>query len=324
MKYKIFLGPTALFSLSAVALALSYHVEFWPFELLVSFTPVVVTVIFASLVALLIALIVSRRFFSHWKFAVALCGGLLLCLYSVFYSMHVQPQVQIVSKNDNPTIKFATFNKLYKNKDLQTASKYFKQQGIDILAVQEANSGEIETLSKQLGFKHYHVSGVLNIGHSTRVGIISRYPITEAKDIKLGNGPSLVRAVTEMPQYGKVAFYGLHLSGPFTPKSYNIRHADFATIARTLQDEKLPAVLGGDFNTTVFSPDLRQFNSATNNLYQTTTTNRWPQCSWYGFGAPLCLRIDHVYLPKNAKLTNTYIAPNLGSDHRAVIAEFTL
>lgn len=313
-----------LLLLVSVALLLSYHIELWPFELLVSFTPVVVFIAFTGLAILLVGLVVSRRVFAHWRLAAALGSSLLLCLYGIFYSMNVQPQAQLVSKDSSPTIKFATFNKLYKNKDLRTASNYFKEQNIDVLAVQEANRGEIEALSKQLGFQYYHASGALNTGHSTRVGIISRYPVSEVKDIRLGNGPSLVRAAIDTPEYGKIAFYALHLSGPFTPKSYSTRGTDFVTLAQTLQKEKLPAVLGGDFNTTIFSPDLREFNEAVSSKYQTITTMRWPQCSWYGFGAPLCLRIDHVYIPKNAKLIKTSIAPNLGSDHRPVIAEFTL
>lgn len=322
MKQKLFSRSVYLLTALSILLALSYHIVFWPFELLLSFTTFLLPVFFAGLIASLVFFVITKSLTR--KFGFVLVAGFIASYHSLAYTLTLQPQTAITADKGQTTIKFATFNKLYKNKDLQKTVDYFKKQNVDVLAVQEANEGEIKQLSEQLELRYFNESGTVQVGGGAHVGVLSRYPITESKSIELGSGPSLLRAAITTPKNGELAFYSLHLSGPFTLASYQRHNTDIKRVARVLKEERLPAVLGGDFNTTIFSPTLRDFNDTIDHEYQTVTTDPWPTCSWYGFGTPLCIRIDQVYIPKRAKLIYTFVAPNLGSDHRAIVTEFAL
>lgn len=323
MKYKTLFSLIILLTVGAVALALSFHIQFWPFELLLSFAPLFTVITAIGLTLSLLFSLPLKGLQTNWRIIALVSVGLLASVYSIYFSLTVQPPVQL-SSTDQPTITFATFNKLYSNSDLSRASDYFSDQNVDVLAIQEAQTDEVEQIREQLGFEYSHAPDDLRTSFGTIVGIISRYPIESAETIALTNDYSLVRAVIVTPEQGKIAFYAVHLPGPFSPDLYRDRDTDIEALGRILQEETLPVVLGGDFNTTVFSPSLRQFNAVTDSIVQPVTLERWPQCSWYGYGAPLCLRIDHVYISEDLQLVDVNISPDLGSDHRAVVVEFAL
>jgi endonuclease/exonuclease/phosphatase (EEP) superfamily protein YafD len=321
MKNKIAIYLVALQVLAAALLALAPHIPLLPFELLLSFTPLFTSVVVACLFASTLALAYDKQV-DHKQW---LLGGIIaavtLCVFTLYTSLTIQPATP-ATHTSKPTLTFITFNKLYSNTDLDGIATYFRQQQPDVMTLQETTPEEVKKLQENLGYKHSFTSERLRSARGTVVGIISRHPITSTKRIELRNGPSLIRAVVSTPQNGEIAFYGVHLPGPFSPALYKQRDDSYVMMAETLQKEKLPAVLGGDFNTTIFSPALQRFTKTTQGNMQTVTTERWPQCSWYGLGAPLCARIDHVFIPKSAQLTHVTIAPYLGSDHRAVVVTF--
>lgn len=323
MKYKILFSFVILQTVVALLLTLSFYLWIWPFELLLSFTPLIALLLIACLTTSLVVLLLTKRLRSDWRLPNVVLVGLAAGFYSFYFSLTAQFPTQTI-KTQKPAITFASFNKLYSNNDLSKAAAYFDTQKIDILAMQEASIHEVNQLRQQLGFEHSYTSQKVRTAKGTVVGIVSRYPFESAKAIELTNGRSLLRAVISTPHTGNVAVYAVHLPGPFSPSLYKDRNTDTLTLARMLQQETLPTIIGGDFNTTIFSPSLRQFTTAINATLQPVTLDQWPQCSWYGFGAPLCLRIDHVYIPKTAQLINVNTSPNLGSDHRAVVIKLAL
>lgn len=322
-KHKLLFSLVVLQAVGAITLTLSFYLWALPFELLLSFTPLIALILIVGLSVSTIVLLLLKHLRNKWQLRTTVLAGLAFSFYGLYFSLTAQLPAQ-VAKTDKPTITFATFNKLYSNRNLSKASNYFNKQNIDVLAVQEAEAGEVDQLRQQLGFEHTYASKKARAVKDTVVGIVSRYPFESVKAIELTSGRSLIRAVILMPNNSKVAVYAVHLPGPFSLDLYKDRNIDTVTLSKVLQKETLPAVIGGDFNTTIFSPSLRQFTAAINTTMQPVTLDRWPQCSWYGFTSPMCLRIDHVYIPKAAQLVNVDVSPNLGSDHRAVIVEFTL
>jgi len=323
MKHRILLYLIILLTGGAVALALSFHIQLWPFELVLSFTPLLAIIAAVGVTLCLLFLLTLKDIRGDWRIAGCVAVGMLASVYSIYFSLTVQPPVQLNS-TEQPTLTFATFNKLYSNSDLSRASDYFSGQNVSVLAIQEAQAGEVKQVREQLGFDYSHAPDDLRTSFGTIVGIISRYPIASAETIALTNDYSLVRAMIVTPEQGEVAFYAVHLPAPFSPGLYADRDTDTEELARILQEETLPIVLGGDFNTTIFSPSLQQFNAATSAFLQPVTLERWPDCSWYGFGAPLCMRIDHVYISEDLQLVDVQVSPDLGSDHRAVVVEVAL
>lgn len=323
MKQKLLRILCIILPLASVILATALHVRLWPFELLISFTPIAGTLLLAGLVVILIFPFIVPHFRYGKKIMASIAVGMIASLYALTASLMMQPPAAVVEYDGQP-LTFITFNKLFSNNDIPRMVNYFKAQNADVISLQETTPQEVARVQQQLGYRHSFTSEKIRTARGTVVGIVSRHPIKSTERIKLTNGPSLIRTVVDIPGSGDMAFYGVHLPGPFNPILYRQRDVSMAAMAEALQKDDLPSVLGGDFNTTIFSPSLRQFNDITRDKLQPTTTGRWPTCSWYGLGSPLCVRIDHVYIPRNAQLMNETIAPSLGSDHRAVVVRFSL
>lgn len=320
-KQKIFFVYTIFLFLVAISLVAGFYVRLLILEQLVSFTPIVAILIIVGGISALIIIFLKRR--TVWRRSIVTTGlAVALGLYGLIHSLTIQPQATFVHASGS-RIKFAAFNKLYQNHDIDKAAAYFAQQKIDVVSLEEAYPQEVVAMQKKLGFRYSYMSNKLNTVRGTAVGIVSRYPIVKSDTVSMSPHTSVVRIIVQAPTR-QVVVYGAHISGPFTQTMYERRNGDFIKLAELLKHEKLPAVLGGDFNTTIFSPVLQEFNDSVKGRYQTTTSTPWPVCSWYSRGHLACLRIDHVYLSHTAQLTKAYIAPNLGSDHGAVVVEFSL
>ncbi len=125
----------------------------------------------------------------------------------------------------------------------------------------------------------------------------------------------------QTPESGNVAVYSVHIPVPSSDLLYNKRNIVLESLAKTLDEDELPVMVGGDFNTTIYSPAMRTFKSATSTTLKAITEDKIPACSWYGYGSSLCIRIDHVFTSKDIQIIDRMLAPDLGSDHRAIITK---
>lgn len=323
MKHKLIIYVAPIQLIAALLLAASLYIRFLPFELITSYVPLFASLLLASLVAIIAAVLSIRELRNDRRLLAVNLAGLAVCVTVLWTAFTIQQPAGIAASKE-PVVTFATFNKLYSNSDTARAADYFRQQNVDVISLQEAQPQEIIKLKRQLGFEYSFMSERISTARGTVVGLISRHPIRSNQMIKLTNGPALIRAEIRLPSNRDVAFYGVHLPGPFSPDLYRQRDANMVSVAQAIRGESLPAVLGGDFNTTIYSPSLREFNETIAVKARHTVTQRLPQCSWYGLREPLCARIDHVYIPKYASLIQTTLSPDIGSDHRAVIVRFSL
>lgn len=322
-KQKLLFGFICLQFLGAVALILSFYVEVWQLELLVSFTPLLVTVLIASISisSLLIALL--KNFKQNLPLLILASATWLAALFILFHAFTAQVPVKVAASSGE-TITFATFNKLYSNYDIERSTSYLRQQAVDIIAMQEVRPAQVSGIAEQLGLEHTHTSRTFATSGGTSVALFSRYPFVSVETIELATEHPVVRAEIKTPHSGNVVVYSVHIPVPSSPFLYNKRNIVLDSLAETIQKETLPVIIGGDFNTTAFSPAMRSFSREVELSIQPVATERIPACSWFGYGAPMCVRIDHIFAPKNAQITNLTISPGIGSDHRAVIAEIAL
>lgn len=323
VKKLFFIAALTVSSLFSVLLFSSYFIRWWPFELLLSGTPYVLGVVsLGLLVSVFVADKVLTQKHMQWAYLV-IVSGYTIALTSLFFSLSVQP-LATESKTDNPTIRFATLNTLYKNSDdHQQIANYMKEHRIDVIALQEARPGAVGDIQDRSGYKYAHSFGGETKFFGT-TGIVSKLPILDVKEQSLGGGYSYIRAEIEVAKGERMAFYAMHIMPPFSFANYAIGKSQLIKMGNILQNEELPVAAAGDFNITVFSPYMRDFTSDIEKNLQPVITNRWPDCSWYAPGEMICLRIDHVFIPVESELVRSWIAPFLGSDHRMVVAEFTV
>lgn len=322
-KQKLLFGFICLQLLGAAALILSFYVGVWQLELLISFTPLLVTVLIASISisSLLIALL--KNFKQNLPFLILAGATWLAALFILFHAFTAQVPVKVAASSGE-TITFATFNKLYSNYDIERSTSYLHQQAVDIIAMQEVRPAQVSGIAEQLGLEHTHTSRTFATSGGTSVVLFSRYPFVSVETIELATKHPVVRAEIKTPHSGNVVVYSVHIPVPSSPFLYNKRNIVLDSLAEAVQKETLPVLIGGDFNTTVYSPVMRTFSGTVSSHITPITTERIPACSWYGYGSFMCVRIDHIFAPKNAQVTRLTISPDIGADHRAIIADIIL
>ncbi len=320
---KLFVVFAAILLIAATSLVAAFYIQLWPLELLVSFAPTATTLLFTG-VAVLASLAAWKRGLRQHLVATGLgAGALLLGIFSLGYVMFGHPSAEVAtSSSSKQAVRFTTFNREFSNTEIERVSAYFRMQNSDVIALQETNPDVTKRISEQSGFTHYYNATWLNTVQYTSAALVSKYPILESQTYQLEAHSSLVKIVINIPKVGKMAFYSLHLTGPFNAQFYDERMTDNNSVIDILAKETLPYAIGGDFNTTVYSPGLRHFTNGIASSAKPTVSGVFPECSRFKGLSILCLRIDHIYIPQSASITKTTISPDLGSDHRALTVQF--
>lgn len=187
----------------------------------------------------------------------------------------------------------------------------------DVVALEELDDDAATAYQSGLGADLEH--------HVTRgtVGLWSRFPISDAKDIDVGFGwTRAMRAKVKTPE-GEVAVYVAHLAsvriGPegFTADQRN------RTIkllgAQIAADPVKRVVLLGDLNGTVndrglapITAGMRSAQGAAGHGFGFSWPARFPMA-----------RIDHI-LVRGVEPADAWVLPRTGSDHRPVAADLRL
>lgn len=304
-----------------ILLLISFFIEAWLFELLVSYARQLSVVLLLGTAASMVLLLYFNSLKSK-PFAVLQIISAVISIVILVFTLQIP--VSTLGQNSSETsLRFTTFNKLYSNNDISEITDYFKEKSIDVIALQETYPEEVRQIAENLGYKYTFTTEPIPTARYTVKALISRFPFEEIGVVNLDEGFPVVRAVIDTPETRKTAFYSVHLPGPFSSSWYKTRNIAMKSFADRLKSEDIPVVIGGDFNTTVFSPALRNFNKTLNPTIRPAITSRLPECSWYGYGLVACIRIDHVYLSNDLRLHHFEIAPFLGADHRALVVDIS-
>lgn len=242
--------------------------------------------------------------------------NLIVLLFCFAFTLAIQPPIQS-SNTDESDIIVTTYNRRFDITDIKKPSSYIQSVGSDIVGLQEVSDPDYTKSFAGLIAHQYYIQSPDN-----DTGLTSRWPIIKSNILQNGS-KQVIRAEIDTDQ-GVIVVYSVHITPPFSDNMYKEGLTELKQLQEWVSDEKIPVVVMGDFNTTIYAPGLRSFSSDLSSKIKQTTEQRWPQCSWYGHGRLQCLRIDFVYIPTNSIFTNSEISPDLGSDHRAITVRFRL
>jgi endonuclease/exonuclease/phosphatase family metal-dependent hydrolase len=221
------------------------------------------------------------------------------------------------------------------NFDAQKLSRLIQDLDVDIVSLQECP----RSLQLDLAAE-WHVL------RSGSLSVLSRYPLKNLPPVKgipvPGTWPlyPLFPCIAATP-CGDILVYAVHLPTAryglenmldrtvglnFKKAGYLIaetqKRSHISQAARNaVETQKLPLVIAGDFNMPVESSIYRQHWGEFRNAFS---------CSGGGFGftsmdihkgIPIPIRIDHILTGKGVTPRACEIGPDVGSDHRPVIAE---
>jgi len=280
----------------------------WPFELFAHFRA---QYLVAALV--LAALLAWRRAAAPALLALALAGW------------HAWPAARALSAAapaiacTGPAFSVATANVRYSNPDRERYLDWLDARPADVVVVQEVTAAWARELATLRGYPYQHV---LTREDPYGIAILSRWPLEEVTRVDLaGDGlPSLAAVVTVDGR--RVQLYGLHTHWPVTPSLARARDTALSAAATLARASPLPVVLLGDLNLTPYSPPFDRL-LGDGRLRDVLHGPGW-RPTWRAGFWPLALRIDHVLVSPGLCVDDAIIGPDLGSDHRPVLARLRL
>ena len=113
-----------------------------------------------------------------------------------------------------------------------------------------------------------------------------------------------------------------HPPPPISARHYRARNAQLNDLTGILHAFDGPWIVAGDFNATPWSADYRRFEGQTGLRNVRRGFGLLP--TWPSQLLALGIPIDHVLVSPDFAVTEAKTGPDIGSDHRPVIATLTL
>jgi len=158
------------------------------------------------------------------------------------------------------------------------------------------------------------------------IGLFSRFPLAEATVLVPPEGAfRRADAIVETPE-GPVRVLAVHPVPPIRSGWAAMRNDELAALAATVRDSAVPVLVVGDLNETPFGRAYREL-VATGGLVSARRVSglapTWPTRA-FGFRVPAWagIPIDHALATGEFTPTACLVGPDLGSDHRPLVAEF--
>lgn len=213
---------------------------------------------------------------------------------------------------DRPTgLKIAAVNLLFFNRDYAAAARWIRDERPDVLVLTEVTDGwaaAIEALDDLYPYRAVRPTGF--------IAMISRRPWTSLEVVP-GPRPRQGLVVARLALEGKtLTVIGAHPASPIRPQAVAARDDELDLIARVAREAPGPVAAMGDFNATPWSAPMRRLVRTSPLRYADLLATTWPTAlpRWLG------IKIDHILLGNGCAVRGFATGPDLGSDHRPVVA----
>ena len=263
--------------------------------------------------ALLLALVfLSAR---CWKLA---CIGLVVAFTNAPMVEQPSAGAAIAEHVDiaRPPIKIVSFNVLKSNQRYSTVRKFLRQEAADIVILQEVNAAwksELKPLSAEFPYRFIRASESFY-----GLALFAKIPwesVTYLPFAETGGAP-IIRArfrVAGRP----FTFFGTKTFPPTKADWSSHRDQQLYKLGELAREISGPLILAGDLNATSWSHGFTAF-------LRGSGQQRWDGgghgASWPAILGWAGIRIDHIMVNSDLRMLRQSIGPNIGSDHRPVIA----
>lgn len=215
--------------------------------------------------------------------------------------------------------------------NLAEIAEFLKRENADIVTLQEADSpsrwsgnfDHVALLAREAGYPWYtHANHVDNMFATYGTAVLSRYPITRGYRVDFNPTPPTTRkgftlAEIEWTPAGSareklfIDIVSVHLD--FSRRSKRIDQVEDMKVA--LEQRTNPTIVLGDFNSTWSEGDLELQALAKKKQLKTHRPDANHLYTYFDE------RFDWILISKEFEFCNYYTAPDILSDHRAVISE---
>jgi endonuclease/exonuclease/phosphatase (EEP) superfamily protein YafD len=256
----------------------------------------------------LLALLAFRRF--RW----ALVAALFLCVPAWRLAPYYRKPAAETPLRQH--LKVLSFNVLSKNTRYADTLRWVQQTDPDIAFFPEVTPVWLRGLEPLKTRMPYSIAQkrVDNFG----CAVFSKYPIVEKSLVPSEFLEVAMMQVTLEIDGRRVFFVGLHPLPPMSPASARDRNAILTQLARQVHDEPLPVIVAGDFNATPWSHGMKPLFDVG---LRDTMLGRGFSATWRREIPIFALPIDHILIGGQIRVAERWTGPDLGSDHRPVVAE---
>lgn len=291
--------------------------QWWATNLLTNFRP--------QLVLLGVVVLVVGVFWRGW-FQAGIGAGIVVVNLAFMASQLSAPAMAIPLSGDG-RLRVMTFNVLYSNSNAMALRRSLAEWQPDIVLLQEVSRRWNRDLAGLADLYPYRLQLTdqrpLLDAHGTV--ILSRFPVLEMARPDIGQLPGRLTAGRFSVDGHKMWLASTHLVKPATIGGQTLQRSQLADLIAWTGTIQEPLVLGGDFNSTLYTPLMEALTKG-EGFQPDLQAGPWWQAalSTYPAWLPvLGLRIDHI-LARGATIDDARIVKVEGSDHRAVIADIVL
>jgi endonuclease/exonuclease/phosphatase (EEP) superfamily protein YafD len=217
------------------------------------------------------------------------------------------------ASESRPFLRLVTWNVNWENQRFTDITAFLGATDADVIVLQEVHCRSAGQLIGPLQALYPHRFGAPHscVGQA----LLSKEPLTDIRRLADHLGNTMMLSGKIRRDGVDVEIGGLHLAFPLWPDR-QVVHMD--TLIAELNGRPGPRIIAGDFNLTPFSWKLTKLAHATGLRRHGTFLASWPSdFAWPAF------QIDNVMASPDFASAGVRVGPDLGSDHRPVIADIT-
>ncbi len=257
----------------------------------------------------------------------ALAGGLAAIWLIVLLVPYWRASPEPPPTDPNAVHRALQYNVYFGNDDVDRMVAEIEAADSAVVALHEITSLQWEQLQPRLPEYAHSIAepwdgGSLQLGGG--MALLSRTPLTRLSvDPEASvEGRPVLAAVTSIGER-EVVLVGLHPhASRFETEKADLRERQLDAIVELLEEDSRPALILTDMN---MAPTSTSYRRVLDDLGWSDPhrSTGW-DASWPTWGGPLGLPIDHVLVSDAVALHDIATMDGGGSDHRSVIAQFSL
>lgn len=290
---------------------------------------------------LLLRLLLQRR--TQTIYIGLLIGLACISFQIVLLSRWYRPAIAITPPASAQTIKLLSSNVHPGNKDYEPLLSLIEQEKPDFVLLQEATALSLEKLHSLNHLLPYSLDkvppGDRQPGEKyppKGTAIFSRFPLTaqpskaESPEDRAGL-LAQIQTGSNSAQAAWLQIFAVHALVPIRPNFYRQRNDQMTAVFSAARASELPTVAMGDFNTSLWSSQLTDQNTAP---LRPVRQGFGIQPSWrpnlsfprglQWLGNLFWTPIDHSYISPDIAIDNFRLGPDVNSDHLPVIVELKI
>lgn len=243
------------------------------------------------------------------------------------FLVHLVPLVPLVNQPDQPLgngteLRIIQYNVLTSNRDEERAAAWLREQNADIVVAQETNQRWADALEAGMeGWRLLPTDTVRSDNFGLVVLVRSNVVVDEVEVFDRSSQPAI--ALTVAAGEEALMVYAVHTLPPVSSANVDVANEQLDLAAEVLADHDGPRVLIGDLNTTRWGASYRRIDpelELRNAADGFGLRGSWPSLLWFTG----MIGIDHILVSPDVRVDDWEVGPNLGSDHRPVVADLTI